>query len=275
MDVRKFLKLLNLALLSGALVLHAPAYADEVLVDFEDQPIQEYPSGSELIIETPGLTVTISRPGAKFGIVTSSEDTFGQKALAPIPAIGSNFIAAFSNPATSVSFSIGNSFSEGVSVTAYDAEGTELATQKSVCCNDVGLITMTVSASGMKSIEFTANPFSLFGSVSYDNFTIAFEKEIIDLDKDGIADDVDACKGSDMRLSVIIDGCDTGVSNVTWYNTGCTTSDYVTACAKNAINHGRFGQCVKDFTQSLQDNGFLNDETKGNLQSCAAQAKLP
>ena len=76
-------------------------------------------------------------------------------------------------------------------------------------------------------------------------------------------------------MSVIIAGCDSEIPNVTWFNTGCTTSDYITACANNAKNHGHFVKCVRRFTKTFEDNGLLNKGDKGSLQSCAAQAKLP
>jgi hypothetical protein len=264
-------------LLSGALFLNPPAYANEVFVDFEDQPIQE--STSSIEINTPHLTVTISRPGATFAIVDPLDGTFGQRTLAPHP-FGPNFVADFSNPLSSVSFDIGDTSSDQVSVTAYShagAQGEILKTETSICCSEEGFSTgtITVSAPGIKSISFTAVSFFLTNSVFYDNFTLALENQLTDQDNDGIADDEDRCKDSDLSEFVIIDGCDSEIRNVTWYNTGCNTSDYITACANNAKNHGHFVKCVNEFTQSFEDNGFLNNGDKGSLQSCAAQAKLP
>jgi hypothetical protein len=279
MTLNALIKLSRIALLSGAFFLNPPAYANEVLVNFEAQPAQEYPSGSTLEIITPDLTVKISRPGATFGIVKPPDGPFGERTLAPHP-FGSSFIADFSKPVKHVSFDIGDTFANQVSVTAYPnagAQGEALETQTSMCCSEVGFSTgtMTVSAPDIMSISFHATSLSLATSVAYDNFTLALAQEALDEDNDGIVDDQDSCKDSDLRPSVVIDGCDSEVSNATWYLTGCTTSDYITACAKNAKNHGHFVKCVNEFTKSVKDNGFLNRGDKDSLTSCAAQAKLP
>lgn len=94
-----------------------------------------------------------------------------------------------------------------------------------------------------------------------------------DSDGDGIFDDVDACPDSDLSVTVVIGGCDSGVSNTLFAN-GCTISDLVGQCAANSVNHGQFVSCVADLANSLKSGGVITGKQKGALQSCAAKSGI-
>src|SRR5262249_15550300 len=58
-----------------------------------------------------------------------------------------------------------------------------------------------------------------------------------DADLDGVADDAgDACLGSDLRSTVIIDQENTGVPN-TFFPNGCTIRDLIATCKARAKHH--------------------------------------
>lgn len=275
-------KLTYLALLSGLFFWIPPGQADDVVINFEDQAVQ---TATQLVIDTPKLIVTISRPGANFAIEDPQAGSFGQRTLSPGNNSGNTqFVADFSVPVSNVTFEVGDLGNflidfDHLSVTAYSgsrATGDVLQTETTSCCGEAGFSSgsITITAAGIKSIAFIGgSPFSP-NSVFYDNFALTLEKQVVDLDNDGVLDDVDTCKGSDLSDKVMIDGCVTEALNVTW-QTGCTTSDYVMVCANNAKNHGHFVRCVNEFSKSLEDSGFLSSDHKDEVQSCAAQANLP
>jgi hypothetical protein len=95
-----------------------------------------------------------------------------------------------------------------------------------------------------------------------------------DGDLDNVDDGVDACLGSDLSPTVVIDGCDSGVNNHFFPN-GCTISDQVQNCADGASNHGAFVSCVAHLGNSLKKQGIISGSDKGKLQSCASQANIP
>lgn len=95
-----------------------------------------------------------------------------------------------------------------------------------------------------------------------------------DTDGDGIPDDEDDCVNSDLSATIVIDGCDSGVTN-TLFDTGCTMSDLIAECAAEAKNHGAFVSCVAHLTNSWKKAGLITGKEKGKIQSCAAQSSLP
>src|SRR5262249_18094525 len=84
----------------------------------------------------------------------------------------------------------------------------------------------------------------------------------------------DECPNSDLSPTVVIDGCNSGVTN-TLFATGRTISDLITECAIGASNHGKFVSCVSSLTNDLKKAGTITGAQKGAIQSCAAQANLP
>lgn len=97
---------------------------------------------------------------------------------------------------------------------------------------------------------------------------------IDDSDGDGILDDSDSCLDSDISPTVVISGCDSGVTN-TVLSEGCSITDLIAECAASAKNHGKFVSCVAHLTNELKKDGVITGKEKGAIQSCAAQANLP
>jgi hypothetical protein len=97
----------------------------------------------------------------------------------------------------------------------------------------------------------------------------------LDHDGDGIADNEDECPNSVLSATVVIDGCDSGVSN-TVFPSGCTIPDLMaTTCAAGPSNHGQFVSCVSNLTNHLKKAGAITGQQKGAIQSCSAQANIP
>ncbi len=95
-----------------------------------------------------------------------------------------------------------------------------------------------------------------------------------DSDEDGVPDDEDECPDSNLRATVVIDGCDSGVPN-SLFPSGCTISDLAAACAERAGNHGQFESCISQLTRDLRKAGIITGMQSGAIQRCAAQANIP
>ena len=100
------------------------------------------------------------------------------------------------------------------------------------------------------------------------------EQPYFDSDCDGIPDSDDACPGSILEETILIDGCDTGVTNHL-LESGCTMSDLIAACLADANNHGQFVRCVSQLTNEWKENGLISGKEKGTIQRCAARSNLP
>lgn len=100
-----------------------------------------------------------------------------------------------------------------------------------------------------------------------------------DSDDDGIPNDGDICPNSDLRPTVIIDDCDSEVTNTLFrdesFGNGCTISDLIAQCAEGVSNHGQFASCAAHLTNDLKKAGIITGQEKGAIQSCAAQADIP
>ncbi len=95
-----------------------------------------------------------------------------------------------------------------------------------------------------------------------------------DSDQDGVPDAEDSCPESNLEDTVIIDDCDTGVTNEIVAE-GCTMSDLIAQCAEGAKNHGKFVSCVAHLTNDWMKAGLISGKEKGKIQKCAAQADIP
>ena len=95
-----------------------------------------------------------------------------------------------------------------------------------------------------------------------------------DADLDGVADGNDCEPHSDLLPTIVINGCDTGVTNTLFAN-GCTVSDLVSHIAANSNNHGNFVNGVAHLTDELRNAGLISGNQKGKIQSCAAGSNLP
>jgi hypothetical protein len=95
-----------------------------------------------------------------------------------------------------------------------------------------------------------------------------------DSDGDGVIDANDECDVSDLRSTIVIDDCDSGVANHL-FDDGCTMADRIGECLANAGNHGSFVSCVAQLTHDWVDEGVITPRDKGPIQRCAAQADVP
>jgi hypothetical protein len=95
-----------------------------------------------------------------------------------------------------------------------------------------------------------------------------------DADLDGVADNLDCEPHSDLSPTVVIGGCDTGVTN-TLFSNGCTVNDLMSHIAANSSNHGNFVSGVAQLTNALRNAGLITGNQKSAIQSCAAGSSLP
>lgn len=95
-----------------------------------------------------------------------------------------------------------------------------------------------------------------------------------DSDGDETPDVTDECTASDLSSSIVIDDCDTGVTNELLGN-GCTISDLIAGCAEVASHHGSFVRCVSLLTRELRLDGTLLDGERRAILRCAARADIP
>lgn len=96
----------------------------------------------------------------------------------------------------------------------------------------------------------------------------------VDSDGDGVFDPDDDCDLSDLRDTILVDDCDTGVSNQL-FDDGCTMADRIAECAEGARNHGAFVSCVTHLTNEWARDGVITSREKGPIQRCTAQSDLP
>jgi hypothetical protein len=100
---------------------------------------------------------------------------------------------------------------------------------------------------------------------------------VVDTDGDGVPDDDDQCPDSDLSLSLIINGVDTGIPNSAANPAGCTFADLVTemieTCLADAKNHGRFVRCVSHETNILKRAKTITGKQKGKIQSIVAKMR--
>jgi|GEM_PF-1934895 len=95
-----------------------------------------------------------------------------------------------------------------------------------------------------------------------------------DDDNDGCADADDAHPFSNTEAAVVIDGCDSGVTNAL-VTCGSNMADLIADCAASANNHGQFVSCVAALTNAWKSDGLISGKQKGAIQSCAAQSNYP
>jgi hypothetical protein len=97
--------------------------------------------------------------------------------------------------------------------------------------------------------------------------------QVNDADSDGVADDSDCNPNSDPNPTVVLQDCDSGVTN-TMFSNGCNVADLVSACAQGASNHGKFSSCVTAVTNDLARNNQIFASDKLLIQSCTAQTDI-
>jgi hypothetical protein len=87
-------------------------------------------------------------------------------------------------------------------------------------------------------------------------------------DRDGVPDGADRCLASDIRATVIIGACNSGVTNDVQAD-GCSVSDVVARCS-GTRNRGQYASCVAKATSALEASGVISDAEHDKIQSCAA-----
>ena len=103
-----------------------------------------------------------------------------------------------------------------------------------------------------------------------------------DEDGDDVPDDEDDCPGSDVRETVWVDDCDSGVPNVIGGDpvngSGCSLADLVhqavTEARDGARNHGEFVSTFRALLKQLTRDGVLPREASAPIFTCAVHAEL-
>ena len=89
-----------------------------------------------------------------------------------------------------------------------------------------------------------------------------------DSDGDGVNDGDDELPNSNIDATVVIDGCDSGVTNQVLAN-GATFNDLIAEAAASAKNHGAFVSQVAKLTNDWKKDGLISGKDKGKIMSCA------
>lgn len=89
-------------------------------------------------------------------------------------------------------------------------------------------------------------------------------------DFDGVPDGVDQCPGSDRAATLVIQGCDTHITNTT-FTTGCRISDYFKPCEGLAPNSAGLASCVGSVSSELVRSGKIPTRESGKIQACVAR----
>lgn len=95
-----------------------------------------------------------------------------------------------------------------------------------------------------------------------------------DADLDGVDSGVDCEPNSDLRPTVIIESCDSGVTN-TLFTNGCTISDLIAHIAASSNNHGQFVGGVARLTAALERDGVITNAQKDAIMACAGASTHP
>ncbi len=88
-----------------------------------------------------------------------------------------------------------------------------------------------------------------------------------DGDGDGVCDGADHCPSSDLRATVVIGSCDTGVTNVLLAD-GCTIADRIAACAGGKPKHDDLKKCVDAAVRDLKKDHLLSGKDERALYRC-------
>ena len=106
---------------------------------------------------------------------------------------------------------------------------------------------------------------------------IAAGRCVIDTDGDGVPDDQDECGSSDLRATVWILDCDSGVPNRTG-SIGCSLADRVAAiiaqAATGARNHGQFVSRTARALNILVTDGLISQAEHQALMGCVGSSRV-
>jgi hypothetical protein len=96
-----------------------------------------------------------------------------------------------------------------------------------------------------------------------------------DGDLDGVPDDAgDQCLGSDLRPTIVVGSCNTGVPN-TFFTNGCTIRDFVKKCEPPPATTAKgrkqafeaYGHCVQQLLQALGHQGFVTEAGERRVEA--------
>jgi len=110
-----------------------------------------------------------------------------------------------------------------------------------------------------------------------DDLTLELLRDVgwfADADLDGLADALDCEPNSNLALTVVVGGCNSGVPN-TLFASGCTISDLIAHIAATSKNHGKFVSGVAQLGDALVAAGTITSAQKDAMQSCAAGSSIP
>ncbi|MFN2510641.1 MAG: PA domain-containing protein [Pyrinomonadaceae bacterium] len=110
-----------------------------------------------------------------------------------------------------------------------------------------------------------------------DDLTLELMRDVgwfADSDLDGVADGTDCEPRSNLSATVVIDGCNSGVTN-TLFLSGCTISDLIAHIAADSRNHGKFVSGVARLTNALVNQGLITSAQQDAIMSCAGSSSLP
>jgi len=88
-----------------------------------------------------------------------------------------------------------------------------------------------------------------------------------DSDGDGVPDSEDECDNSNLAETVLIEDCDSGVSNHL-FDDGCTMADRIAGCGEQGRRG--FKDCVKRLTREWKREGLITAEERRAIRRCAA-----
>lgn len=91
-----------------------------------------------------------------------------------------------------------------------------------------------------------------------------------DDDNDGVADASDAFPHSDLRDTVSVGDCDSGLANDHTFPDGANQNDQASVCIANATDHGSLVKCVTHLAKEWVALGLIRPEERSSLVTCAA-----
>jgi len=201
------------------------------------------------------------------------EGNAGDEISISVPRTSENMDTAFSLfEGTTTENSEINIFDGGANMTFLEFKDDEVPNPYNSCWKDSELINYILP----NTATYTLAVFDFLSCgepLTYEITTIGIACEK-DTDDDGCMDSVDPHPNSNQDATVVIGGCDSGVTNV--FVTNCSTMvDLITDCANEATNHGDFVSCVAHLTNEWKETGFISGKEKGKMQSCAGQSSIP
>ena len=121
----------------------------------------------------------------------------------------------------------------------------------------------------------------LIGSLSTDGFRSSDHDPVIvgldfidDPDGDGVVGEADRCPTSNTSVSVVIGGCNSGVSNEIT-SEGCSLADHILANANGAKNYDEFVSRVAKFLNELVADSDLKTAERAALHRCVTRSGMP